>query len=266
MKKSVVLLILSLSLIAIGATNIISLSQDNATKKQQEEATLQTGVLTEKQKHHSKLYKEYRGGKKIPEQAAKTNFDFGMTWEPGLPGGMPGVTPPTFSERITNLSCDADAIVVGEVTSKSSQLTEDQDFIFTDYELKVEEAIKNKASDHIMPKAEITVTGPGGKIQLNNRIVEAIDLSFPPLIVGERYLLFLKSTSIVGGYKAVNKESRFHLTNDGVETIPIPIPDNRTYAKYKPKPKNLGQASTFFAPVREAVASGCAGEKKGGAQ
>jgi len=91
-------------------------------------------------------------------------------------------------------------------------------------------------------------------------------LSFPPLIVGERYLLFLKSTSIAGGYKAVNKESRFHLTNDGVETITIPIPNNRKYAKYKPKPENLGQASTFFMPVREAVASGCAGEKKGGAQ
>ena len=66
-----------------------------------------------------------------------------MTVGTGLPGGSPGFTPPTFSERITNLSCDADAIVVGEVTSKSSQLTEDQDFIFTDYELKVEEVIKN---------------------------------------------------------------------------------------------------------------------------
>ena len=77
MKKSVVLLILSLSLIAIGATNIISLSQDNATKKQQEEATLQTGVLTEKQKHHSKLYKGYRRDKKIPEQAAETNLILG---------------------------------------------------------------------------------------------------------------------------------------------------------------------------------------------
>ena len=266
MKKSIALLILSLGLVAIGATNIISLSQDNATKIQQEEATLQTGVLTEKQRHHSKLYKEYRRDKKIPEQAAESNFDFGMTWGTGLPGGLPGVTPPTLSERITKLSCDADAIVVGEITSKSSQLTEDQDFIFTDYELKVEEVIKNNASDQITPKAEITVTGPGGKIQLNNRIVEAIDLSFPPLIVGERYLLFLKSTSIAGGYKAVNKESRFHLTNDGVDTIPIPIPNRLKNAKNMSKPKNLGQASTFFAPVREAVATGCVGEKNGGAQ
>jgi hypothetical protein len=257
---------LGLGLVAIGAANIISLPQDNTAKIQQEEATLQTGILTEKQKHHSKLYKEYRRDKKIPEQAAETNVDFGMTWGTGLPGGLPGITPPTFSERITNLSCDADAIVVGEITSKSSQLTEDQDFIFTDYELKVEEVIKNNASDRITPKAEITVTGPGGKIQLNNRIVEAIDLSLPPLIVGERYLLFLKSTSIAGGYKAVNKESRFHLTNDGVETITNPLPNRLKNAKNIPKPKNLGQASTFLAPVREAVASGCVGEKKGGAQ
>src|SRR5215475_6770165 len=222
MRKPIYLLILSSSLVAIGAIKAISLSQVSGAKSQEEAPTLQTGVLTKKQKHHSKLYKEYRRDKKIPEQAAETNFDFGMTWGPGLPGGVPGVTPPTFSERITKLSCDSDAIVMGEVTSKSSQLTEDQDFIFTDYELKVEEVIKNNASYQITPKAEITVTGPGGKIQLNNRIVEAIDLSFPPLIVGERYLLFLKSTSVAGGYKAVNKESRFHLTDGSVAKIPIP--------------------------------------------
>jgi hypothetical protein len=249
-------------LIAIGA----SLSQVSGAKSQEEAPTLQTGVLTEKQKHHSKLYKEYRRDKKIPQQAAEIDFDFGITIGTGLPGGMPGVSPPSFSERITKLTCDSDAIVVGEVTSKSSQLTEDQDFIFTDYELKVEEVIKNNASDQITPNAEITVTGPGGKIQLNNRIVEARDLSSPPLIVGERYLLFLKSTSIAGGYKAVNKESRFHLTNDGVETIPIPIPNRLKNAKNMSKPKNLGQASTFFTLVREAVASGCVGEKKEGVQ
>ena len=133
--------------------------------------------------------------------------------------------------------------------------------VFTDYELKVEEVIKNNASDPITPKTEITVTGPGGKIQLNNRIVEALDLSLPPLIVGERYLLFLKSTSIAGGYKAVNNESRFHLTKDGVETIPIPIPNRLKNAKNMPNPKNLGQAPSFLAQVREAVASGCAGKK-----
>ena len=70
---------LILSLIAIGAINITSLSQVNATKSQIEEPTLQTGVLTGKQKHHSKLYKEYRMDKKIPEKLAKYDNDFGMT-------------------------------------------------------------------------------------------------------------------------------------------------------------------------------------------
>lgn len=249
---------LILSLIAIGAINITSLSQVSVTESQKEEPTLQTGVLTEKQRRHSKFYKEYRRDKTIPEQAAETNFDFGITIGTPFPGGMPGVSPPTFSERITNLTCDADAIVVGEVKSKSSQLTEDQDFIFTDYELNVEEVIKNNASDPIAPNTEITVSNPGGKIQLNNRIVEARALSFPPLVVGERYLLFLKSTSIAGGYKAVNKESRFHLTNDGVQTIPIP---HRRNAKNKPKPEILSQAPTFLTQVREAVTSGCVGKK-----
>lgn len=246
---------LILSLIALGAINITPLLQVSATQSQKEEPTLQSGVLTEKQKHHSKLYKEYRSDKKIPE----TDFDFGMTVGIGFPGGSPGVPPPTLSERITKLTCDSDAVVVGEVKSKSSQLTEDQDFIFTDYELSVEDVIKNNPSDPVAPHTEITVTNPGGRIQINNRIVEATVLSFPPLVVGKRYLLFLKSTSIAGGYRAVNSEGRLSLTNDQVETIPIP--NNRINDWNKPKPKNLGQAPSFLAQVREAVASGCAGKK-----
>ena len=250
---------LILSLITIGAINITPLLQVSVTESQKEEPTLQTGVLTEKQKHHSKLYKEYRRDNKIPEQAAKYDFDFGMTVGTGLPGGMPGVPPPTLSERITKLTCDSDAVVVGEVKSKSSQLTEDQDFIFTDYELSVEDVIKNNPSDPVAPHTEITVSNPGGKIQLNNRIVEAKVLSFPALVVGKRYLLFLKSTSIAGGYRAVNTEGRLSLTNDQVETIPIP--NTRINDRNKPKPMNLGQAPSFLAQVREAVASGCAGKK-----
>ncbi|MGH9878947.1 MAG: hypothetical protein ACRD5H_15060 [Nitrososphaerales archaeon] len=261
MKKSVFLLILSLGLGAAGATNIISMSQDNVTGKQQEEATVQTGVLTEKQRHHRKLYKEYRRDKKIPELATERSFDFGITIGTPIPGGLPGVSQPTFSERITTLTCDADAVVVGAVKNKTSQLTEDEDFIFTDYEIIVEEVVKNNASDPIALNTEITVSNPGGKIQLNNRIVDARDLSFPPLVIGERYLLLLKSTSISGGYKAVNKESRFHLTNGSVETIPIP--NRRINAKNKPRPNNLGEASTLLRQVRETVASGCVGEKKG---
>jgi|SRR5262245_6918458 len=250
---------LVLSLIAMGAINVTPLFQAGVTESKKEEPTLQTGVLTEKQKHHSKLYKEYRRDRKIPELAAEYDFDFGITIGTGLPGGMPGVPPPTFSERITKLTCDSDAIVVGEVKSKSSQLTEDQDFIFTDYELNVEEVIKNNAPDPVTPSTEITVSTPGGKIQLNNRIVEATDLSLPPLVIGERYLLFLKSTSIAGGYKAVNKESRFHLTDGSVAKIPIP--NRRTNDFNKPKPEILGLAPAILQHVRETVASGCAGKK-----
>lgn len=258
MRKSVSLLTLSLSLVAIGAVNIISLSQDSVVKSQKEEPTLQTGVLTEKQKRHSKLYKEYRRDKKIPELTIEHPFDFGITIGTPLPAGEPGVSQPTFSDRITTLACDSDAIVVGEVKSKASQLTEDQDFIFTDYEVLVEEVIKNNATDPIVQNTEISITNPGGRIRLNNRIVEARDMSFPPMIIGGRYLLFLKSTSISGGYKAVNKESRFHITDSNVQTLA----NDKTSAQRK----NLGQTSTFLMQVREAVSNNCVGKGKGGVQ
>lgn len=119
-----------------------SVQEESRSMGQKEEATIQTGALTEKQKHHSRLYKEYRRDKTIPEQAAESSFDFGVTRGTPLPGGVPGNIQPTFSSRITALGCDADAIVVGKVKSKTSLLTQDQDFIFTDYELTAEEIIK----------------------------------------------------------------------------------------------------------------------------
>src|SRR5262245_3422549 len=85
MLKSIFLLILSLSLIAIGVIKAISLSQVSGANSHEEAPTLQTGVLTEKQKRHSKLYKEYRSDQKIPQLAAEIDFDSGITIGTGLP-------------------------------------------------------------------------------------------------------------------------------------------------------------------------------------
>jgi hypothetical protein len=106
MKKPLLLLVLSLGMIAAWASNITSQSQGNAPRRPQEEATVQTGDLTEKQKLHSKLYKEYRRDKKIPELLREYSFDIGITIGTSLPGGLPDASQSTYSERITNSICD----------------------------------------------------------------------------------------------------------------------------------------------------------------
>jgi hypothetical protein len=78
------------------------------------------------------------------------------------------------------------------VKNKSSQLTEDVDFVFTDYELTIEEVLKDNEYAHWLPNIGFTLTQPGGKVRLDGYVIEAEDALFRPLVIGERYALFLK--------------------------------------------------------------------------
>jgi len=82
------------------------------------------------------------------------------------------------------------------------QQTEQENFVFTDYEITVEEAIKNNTVAPIQVKSAITVTRDGGVIKLNNRVFRAKRDDFDPPLVGQRYLLFLRFIPATGAYLA----------------------------------------------------------------
>ena len=88
--------------------------------------------------------------------------------------------------------CNADAVVTGTINSKSAQLTEEENFIFTDYQFSVEEVLKNNALAPIEVGSAITSTRDGGAVKLNNRTLRAKREDFDPPMVGQRYLVFLK--------------------------------------------------------------------------
>ena len=77
------------------------------------------------------------------------------------------------------LTCDADAVVVGEVKSKWLNSPKIKTSFLQTKNYRLKRSLKITTSDPIVPNTEITVSNPGAKIQLNNRIVEAKDLSFP---------------------------------------------------------------------------------------
>jgi sortase (surface protein transpeptidase) len=132
------------------------------TKPQQEEATVvQRGQLTEKEREYSKEYKKmysYRKGYKLSQlaEAAKRN---GNRQEVGVSIGEPSIptvgTAFPVTEKLTgkeflgNLSCSADAVVLGSVSSKTAHLTEDETFVYTEYEFSVKEVLKNNSASFI---------------------------------------------------------------------------------------------------------------------
>jgi len=203
---------------------------------------------TDQQREHSKLYGEYSTGlKTIPEQLS------------AMPGLLIKVGPPlqgstrtrsaiSLPSFLRDLACDADAVVIGRAGRSSSQMIESQDFVFTDYGLTIDEVLKDYAADRIIPQAEIVVTRPGGRIQIEGKAVEAIDVSLKPLVVGGRYLLFLDRIPSTGAYRAVNSLGSFALGDQKVTKLTEQTLRVET---------EIEDVKSFLVQVRTSVAEGC---------
>ncbi len=224
LKKMLVLLVASLAIVGVTAMNgLHSHSQNPPATKQDVPTPVQEGVMTEKQREHSKLYKDYKGVGKLRElidqEANKGADEVTVTVLPGLPELAPATGSALSPGTLENLAASSDAIVVGTITNKTSQLTEDGTFVFTDHSLSVEEVLKDTTVPSIQPHSSLTVTRPGGRVLLNGRVINVVDKSFGRLVVGSRYLLFLKYVSSTGAYRSVNDKGSFLLDNNCVVSL-----------------------------------------------
>ena len=181
-----------------------------------EDATpVEDGVLTAQQKEHSKLYeKSDQDGPKIRDALLEGSGNFSAystacIFLPGKP--MPSI--------VGELAEAADAVVIASFLNKSSQLTSSGTYIFTDYQLRTQEVLKDNGSGKLKPDIIITVTRPGGKVLLFGQTATFTELAFKPLLPGHRYLLFLKYLGATNSYRAVGHEGSFDITNATVESL-----------------------------------------------
>lgn len=248
-----------LTLVSLGTTQVTNKLRErrlvpHAERQQpeKEDATpVQEGVMTAKQRAHSKLFKGYgaaTGGKKIRDLVAERG-DVDLRNEVG-----DVILPRSFSlhSYLQNLTCQADAVVVGTVTAKSSQVTADESFIFTDYELTADEVLKNNSGSPIQPGGGITVTRAGGAVKINGHVARATDFSQRPLQVGEHYVLFLRYIPATGGYMYVSNwgDDTFRILDNQVNQVsatPLPLGPGRT-----------ADATFFLNEIRGAAGSACA--------
>ena len=115
---------------------------------------------------------------------------------------------------------ESDAVIRGKVTSKISQITEDDSFLFTDYDVVVLEVFKNSATGPLDTGTTITFTSLGGEIVLDDVILKAGGKGIPLLpINGHEVLLFLKFVPETGSYKLTQYDGSFEL--DGTFARPL---------------------------------------------
>ena len=196
---------------------MLPVSQQPRANGQGEEAAthIEPGVMTERQKEHSKLYDQFydrdHGRLDVyPRDRRVRDFQANMYNPPGLEPVVPQISVEQF---INGRSCVADAVVVGTITDKTSQLIASAQFLFTEYTLAVEDVYKNNPSAPINVGNDITVVRPGGKVEIGGRIVKTVDGCFLPFTLGSRVLLFLKYVPKTGSYDSLIGRGSFKIDN-----------------------------------------------------
>lgn len=236
---------------AESAAGMISLNgQDGKAADDETPTPVKEGEKTARQKEHGRLYgRRYAKRKRIPDLVLEQGdlVIWGPISEP------PGIPVP-LHRVLALLTCDSDAVVVGEVKRKDSQLSEAETFIFTDYEVMVGEVLKNNPLSPITEGEEITVVRPGGAVSIKGRTARAHDPEVERLEVNRRYLLYLKHVPATGAYRpadhpAFDDAFRF----DGGKLVQIsrkPLPVGRHKA---------ADADSFLGEARVALNAPCAG-------
>ena len=243
--------LLVITLVLIPTSIGISIASSSKTPK----PTVQTEQQREQKRQQKKEQSRavYRGllnphSDKIPEIAAAAKEDLRIERDIGLPVFTPNAKA-AFSLKnfLSDRVCDADAVVVGTVKGQTSSLTEDESFIYTVNELRVETVLKNNSTQAIKASEVINVIRSGGTIQLNGRKVVAEFKGNKTLEAGQNYLLFLTFIPEKGLYVADNIS--YHLKNDKILKL--------TEQQLESPLENGNNANSFISSVRAAIAVPC---------
>lgn len=237
----------------LGLASVIAIGSIGSAQKKDEPTQVQVGVMTPRQRVHSKLFGNYVTGRtldvprlqKRPGKEAGEATEDGVYLGPGIPVTSPDVPVLSFVDFLKDLSCEADATIIATAKDRTSQLTENREFLFSEYVVTVEEVLQNNPSAHLTATSALTVVRPGGRVQIKGRIVSAVDSSFMPLDTAKRYLLVLKYVPETGAYRSLRNGS-FLIQDDEL----IALTEEQI-------PGGPGDTRAFSAEARSVLTSGC---------
>lgn len=225
--------LLSLTIVVIAVTTLVTVvafhqqAQDRpqppnqGTKSKSEELTdIKVGVPSGEELAYTKEYKDnysLRGAKKLTDRNAKEEVHIEF---PVGDGGQSDSEPEMTSARLfEQLSCAADAVVLGTVKDRKSHLSADQMFVYSQYEFGVDSIFKNNDFSPIIKDQSISFTRPGGNVKIGDLKVFFHVAEYPSLKIGGRYLLFLKYVREAGGYKVFDTKSDFELGDESIRPV-----------------------------------------------
>lgn len=188
---------------------------------------IKLGEITEKQKKHSKIFSETKRNKTLISEQGDVEIRISVHL-----GRIPGETQPSDrSEYLQRLSCTADSVVIAKIKNKTSQLTENLEFVFTDYELDIREVLKNNSGLDISASKTATLTDAGGSVKVGDRTIKVILERDTPLLVNREYLLFLKYLSDSESYRLIGERGIFAVSDNKLKFPSNLYPNNKDNTK-----------------------------------
>ena len=136
-----------------------------------------------------------------------------------------------------------DVVVEGVVKSAASAITDDEASVATTYEVEVRQVMFSRRGATVTPQPSVStvrVRGVGGEVNVDGRIVRAIDSSLRPFQVGAHLILFLKEDSSQAGlYQIVDGPyGTFGVAGDRITSHTVTI-DQRVGELYEDTEVNL---------------------------
>jgi hypothetical protein len=246
MRKAFLLgLIVGLGLVMVAATLDFRHQRKTAEQTRAQEQLYQaeigdatpvrTGVLDDRQRLHSQIAENLRSGfaRSILETIAPyrgKRIVCGISIDVNLPLLSADTEPPaSYFRRLVQVS---DAVIRGKVTNKVSNITEDEMFLFTDYDVQVEEVFKDATNTVSQAGGTITVTCAGGKVLIDDVIVTTSGNAVAMLPNDHEILLFLTRIPGTSDFKLVRLDAAFDIDGQSAQSLAGRVPES--YLREKP--------------------------------
>lgn len=251
--KNTILISLILIIGIVGLLLTINPTQGQQTTKQDPDdqpTIVKKGQVTDKEREYSKQYKKKyanRHGKKLSEINHPDGI--GIYIGPGSVAHSTSEPTITANQFLEKLSCLADVVVNGTVKNKASHLSDDETFVYTEYDFEVKKIVKNNSKSPIVNNQNISVARPGGFIKIDQQLIKFDDGSYEPLKLNKEYLLFLKFVPTTNGYIVASPQGDFALEDNNFRSL-----SKRGFLNGLKKTTNL---ETLLNMVQNAVSANC---------
>lgn len=193
-----------------------SLAQVNSQDREDEPTIVISGQRTKKEKEYSKVYpKLERKLTGAAEFAPKRGLKEEMLQTLGQPMFMDlGGKPKTGAEFLGDLVCKSSAIVLGYRNGRTAHLTEDESWVYTEYDFVVKDVLKDNPVSPIDNGGTIQVTRSGGLISYSDQVIRVRGPFTVQLKKNKIYLLFLHYVPGANGYSAADFQGDFVQTGN----------------------------------------------------